>query len=187
MAKRLDFALVIDVESTCWDHEPPRGQTSEIIEIGLCLVDLRLLTRLERRSIMVRPVRSQVSTFCTDLTGITGPMVHDALPLEEALRILQGQYHAADRLFASWGDYDRNQFRRNCQTSGLSYPFGPTHLNVKNLFSVAYGLPAELGIDAACRHLGITLEGRHHRGVDDAWNVARILCMLIKRIRRAGL
>ncbi len=56
MAKRLDMALVIDVESTCWEACPPRGQFSEIIEVGLCLVDLRLLDRLERRCIMVKPM-----------------------------------------------------------------------------------------------------------------------------------
>src|SRR5438128_1858906 len=52
MAKRLDLALVIDVESTCWDTRPPRGQISEIIEIGLCTVDLRSLERREKRCLM---------------------------------------------------------------------------------------------------------------------------------------
>ncbi|MEC8569588.1 MAG: DNA polymerase III, partial [Planctomycetota bacterium] len=55
MAKSLDQILVIDIESTCWEggFSPP-GQVSEIIEIGLCLVDVASLERLERRSIMVR-------------------------------------------------------------------------------------------------------------------------------------
>ena len=35
--------------------------------------------------------------------------------------------------------------------------------------------------------LGVTMEGAHHRGVDDAWNIARILCLLLKRIRRATI
>lgn len=184
MAKKLDCALVIDVESTCWEHEPPRGQTSEIIEIGLCLVDLQLLERRERRSIMVKPMMSEVSDFCTQLTGITPAMVADAVVLADAVRILRDQYQAADRLFASWGDYDRSQFTRNCRTYDLKYPFGPTHLNIKNLFSTALGLQRELGIDAACERLGLTMEGAHHRGVDDAWNIARIFCVLLARIRR---
>ena len=76
---------------------------------------------------------------------------------------------------------------RNCRTYDLKYPFGPTHLNIKNLFSVALGLPRELGIDAACERLGVTMEGSHHRGVDDAWNIARIFCLLLKRMRRATM
>jgi len=187
MAKKLDCALVIDVESTCWEHEPPRGQTSEIIEVGLCMVDLQLLERRDRRSIMVRPMMSEVGEFCTRLTGITPDMVAHAPTLPEALQILRDQYRSDERLFASWGDYDRNQFMRNCRTFDLKYPFGPTHLNVKTLFSAAFGLSCELGIDAACARLGLTMEGAHHRGVDDAWNVARILCLLLKRIRRASV
>lgn len=31
---------VVDVEATCWDGTPPVGAVSEIIEIGLTVVDL---------------------------------------------------------------------------------------------------------------------------------------------------
>ncbi len=187
MSKKLDLALVIDVESTCWNHFPPRGQTSEIIEVGLCVVDLQLIRQCERRSLMVKPMMSEISEFCTELTGITDAMLHDAPPLAHAVQILRDQYQAGDRLFASWGDYDRKQFQRNCQMYNIPYPFGPTHLNIKNLFSTALGLPQELGIDAACERMGLTMEGVHHRGVDDAWNAARVFCTLLKRTRRAGL
>jgi inhibitor of KinA sporulation pathway (predicted exonuclease) len=186
MAKRLDQVLVIDVESTCWDRRPPAGQISEIIEIGICTVDLASLERRDKQAIMVKPARSEISQFCADLTGITPDMVQDGVSLKEAVEVLSRQYRAADRLFASWGDYDRGQFQRNCRHYGLEYPFGPTHLNVKNLFSIAFGLPRELGIDAAFNTLGLTMEGRHHRGVDDAWNIAHLFCLLLKRMRRAS-
>jgi inhibitor of KinA sporulation pathway (predicted exonuclease) len=187
MAKRLDCALVIDVESTCWEGTPPRGQSSEIIEIGLCVVDLQLLERRERRSIMVKPMMSEIGDFCTRLTGITPDMVAHAEPLSVAVQVLRDQYRSDDRLFASWGDYDRSQFVRNCRAYDLRYPFGPTHLNVKNLFSIALGLPHELELDVASARFGIAMEGSHHRGGDDAWNVARLLCLLLKRTRRAAL
>ena len=57
MPRLLDQILVVDVESTCWDGQPPPDQISEIIEIGLCAVDVATLTRVERRSILVRPAR----------------------------------------------------------------------------------------------------------------------------------
>jgi inhibitor of KinA sporulation pathway (predicted exonuclease) len=103
--------------------------------------------------------------------------------LSDALSILQHDYRSRERLFASWGDYDRNQFQRNCRDYGLEYPFGPTHLNIKNLFSVVFGLPKELGIPEACEKMGIPLEGTLHRGVDDAWNIAQLFCGLLKRTR----
>jgi len=183
MAKRLDLALVIDVESTCWDTHPPRGQISEIIEIGLCTVDLRSLERREKRCLMVRPMRSQISEFCTDLTSILPHMVENAEPLADALLVLTRDFDSRHRLFASWGDYDRGQFQRNCADYGLEYPFGPTHLNIKNLFASAYGLNRELGIDAAFQKVGLEMEGTHHRGVDDAWNIAHLFCLLLKKIR----
>ncbi len=62
---------VVDVEATCWQDGPPDGQVSEIIEIGLTTVDLSLGQRIGRHRILVRPQRSAVSAFCTELTGLT--------------------------------------------------------------------------------------------------------------------
>ena len=53
MAKYLDQVLVVDVESTCWNGAPPAGESSDIIEIGLCVLHLSSLERLEKRSILV--------------------------------------------------------------------------------------------------------------------------------------
>ncbi len=183
MARRLDQVLVIDVESTCWQGYPPAGQISEIIEIGLCPVDLASLKRMEKRSILVRPRRSTVSPFCTELTTITQEMLAAGGTLEEACDQLRERYDCQERLWASWGDYDRRQFERVCEALGVRYPFGPTHLNIKTLFSVSLGLDKELGIDAAFARLGWTMEGTHHRGHDDAWNIAALFCWLLGRIR----
>ena len=39
MARRLlDYIVLEDVEATCWDGEPPPGEDSDIIEIGVCLL-----------------------------------------------------------------------------------------------------------------------------------------------------
>src|SRR4051794_32359446 len=56
MAKRLDRVLVIDIESTCWNGGyPPKGESNDVIEIGLCTLDLSTGRRVEKRSILVRP------------------------------------------------------------------------------------------------------------------------------------
>jgi inhibitor of KinA sporulation pathway (predicted exonuclease) len=183
MAKRLDQIVVIDVESTCWDGPPPKGQISEIIEIGICPVDVLTLERKQKRSILVKPQKSEISEFCTVLTTLTPDMLRDAGTFREAIRILKQEYHSQERLWASWGDYDRRQFGRVCQEFGVAYPFGPGHLNVKTLFAIAFGLQHELGLDGAYKKLGISMEGIHHRGDDDAWNIAGVLCLLLKQIR----
>ena len=78
MAKLLDTILVVDVESTCWDGPPPAGQISEIIEIGVCTLDVPSLRRVEKRSLLVKPVRSAVSEFCTRLTTLTAEQLNGA-------------------------------------------------------------------------------------------------------------
>ncbi len=183
MARSLDVILVVDLESTCWEGLPPPDQSSEIIEIGLCLVDLKTLTRTEKRSLLVKPVQSEISEFCTQLTTLTPEMFADAGSLADAVKILRKEYRSKDRIWASWGDYDRRQFERVCKDQNVGYPFGPSHLNVKSLFAAAIGAGHEMGLDGAYQHLGLTMEGTHHRGDDDAWNIAEILCRLLKAMR----
>jgi inhibitor of KinA sporulation pathway (predicted exonuclease) len=71
-----------------------------------------------------------------------------------------------------------------CRELGVGYPFGISHLNVKTLFAVAHGLDHEVGLDAAYLRLGLQMEGTHHRGGDDAWNIAALLCGLLSAARR---
>ena len=183
MAKRLDKILVVDVESTCWPGTPPEGQTSEIIEVGVCTVDVATLVRADKRSILIKPVQSEISAFCTELTTIPPEMVADAGTLADACGTLRSAYRATHRGWASWGDYDRNQFERVCAAQGVDYPFGATHLNVKALFALATGARREVGMVRALETLGLPLEGTHHRGGDDAWNIANVLCHLLARMR----
>lgn len=183
MARLLDKIVVVDVESTCWEGDPPPGQTSEIIQVGVCTIDTGSLERAEKRSILVKPVRSEVSEFCHALTGLTAEMLATAGTLADAAAVLKKDYRVKDRLWASWGDYDRRQFERVCAESSVAYPFGTGHLNVKTLFAVSMGLARELGMDGAYHQMGWTIEGVHHHGDDDAWNIAAVLCLLLKRAR----
>jgi inhibitor of KinA sporulation pathway (predicted exonuclease) len=177
---RLDRVLVVDVEATCWDGPTPEGMESEIIEIGLCELDVTTGERPTRRSLMVRPERSTVSPFCTELTTITPEQAADGIGFAEACEILRDEHGAGHRVWASWGEYDRAQFTRQSVATNTRYPFGTRHLNVKNLYSLMHSLDRELGMADALRHAGLPLEGTHHRGVDDAWNIARLLAGLLR-------
>ena len=187
MTRRLDEIVVVDVESTCWPGEPPPGQESEIIEIGLCLLRVQDLRRRGRRSILVRPRRSTVSPFCTRLTTLTAAEVAAGVSFAEACAILQEEYDTRSRIWASYGNYDRRQFYGQCQKDDVPYPFGPTHVNVKNLFALVLGRERESSLAEAFYLLGWSLEGTHHRGADDAWNIARLLRDLLRRARTLHL
>ncbi|WP_330237521.1 3'-5' exonuclease [Streptomyces sp. NBC_00525] len=176
---------VIDVEATCWDGQPPPGSVNEIIEIGLTVVDVSAERRVSRHRVLVRPVRSRVSEFCTELTGLTQAEVERGVSFAEACRILVGEFEAGERPWASWGEYDRRQFARQSQADGVAFPFGypteRTHTNAKAVFTAAYGLRKKPGMDQALRIAGLPLEGRHHRGEDDAWNIAALVLDLLGR------
>jgi inhibitor of KinA sporulation pathway (predicted exonuclease) len=166
---------VIDVEATCWAGTPPPGQVNEIIEIGLTVVGLSRGERVSRHRIVVRPNRSRVSPFCTELTGLTQAEVDGGVSFAAACRTLAAEHQAGARPWASWGDYDRKQFLRQCQATRTAYPFGSRHTNAKAAFTTAHGLRKRPGMAEALRIAGLPLEGRHHRGEDDAWNIAALI------------
>ncbi|MFM9594817.1 exonuclease domain-containing protein [Streptomyces scabiei] len=185
MRRQSPLLNVIDVEATCWDGQPPPGSVNEIIEIGLTVVDVSAARRVSRHRLLVRPVRSTVSAFCTELTGLTQAEVEQGVTFAEACRILVEEYEAGKRPWASWGEYDRRQFARQSQADAVAYPFGfpteRTHTNAKAVFTEAYGLRRKPGMAHALQIAGLPLEGRHHRGEDDAWNIAALVLDLVGR------
>lgn len=186
MPKPLDpNVLVIDVESTCWEppEVQPKGEISEIIEIGIAVVNIKELTITDNASILIKPQKSKVSKFCTKLTTLTQAQVDKGVTFKQAMDILKDKYKSENRTFVSWGDYDRKMFERNSKDYGVRYPFGPRHMNLKNSFTMLHGMAAEPGLDQALEHLGMDLQGTHHRGIDDAKNIARIFIHTLAKFR----
>jgi inhibitor of KinA sporulation pathway (predicted exonuclease) len=177
----VELLNVVDVEATCWSGEPPPGEHSEIIEIGLTVVDLAAGERVAKHGILVRPEHSRVSPFCTELTGLTQAEVDGGVGFAAACRWLADEHDAAGRPWASWGDYDRKQFTRQCRDAGVAYPFGVRDANAKAAFAAAYGLRARPGMAKALSLAELRLAGRHHRGEDDAWNIAALVLHLRER------
>lgn len=181
MPKKLDKILVVDVESTCWPGKAPEGESSEIIEVGVCMLDVASKERVAKESILVRPERSRVSEFCTRLTTLTQAQVDQGVSFEGACNILREKYKAKQRTWASWGAYDQLMFSGQCMMRRVEYPFGSRHINVKNLFALMHKLPHEVGMVKAMALLDLPIEGTHHRGGDDAWNIAAILAILLNK------
>jgi inhibitor of KinA sporulation pathway (predicted exonuclease) len=186
MAKLMDRnVLVIDVESTCWEppEVQPKNEISEVIEIGIAVLNIDSLKMVANDSIIIRPQKSKVSKFCTKLTTLTQEYVDQGTTFEAAMAILRRDYDSENRTFASWGDYDRKMFERNCKDYGVKYPFGPRHMNLKNSFALFNGLDKEVGLDTALDILGMKMKGTHHRGVDDAHNIARVFAATLSMYR----
>jgi len=51
------------------------------------------------------------------------------------------------------------------------------------LHAVLNGRKKEMGLAKAISGVELDMEGRHHRGIDDAYNTARLLRHLLKQFR----
>jgi 3'-5' exoribonuclease 1 len=184
MDKNPAFYLVVDLEATCdEDHKIPRHQT-EIIEIGAVLADGQTLAPVDELATFIKPVVHRTLTpFCTKLTTIHQSDVDGAPRFPEALAKLSQLIGGREVLFCSWGDYDRNQLAQDASRHGVRLPFGPRHLNLKAKFSEQLGEARGYGMAGALRRVGLSLRGTHHRGIDDARNITRLLPWILGRVR----
>lgn len=172
-----DYFLIVDLEATCSDDGTVPRHEMEIIEIGAVMLNSRTFEVESEFQTFVSPVRNpRLTEFCTNLTGITQEHLVGAPPFPEAIEAMTKWMSGFDdALFCSWGDYDRNQFLQDCEYHQVAYPFQTGHLNLKAQFGRTLGLKKRLGIAEALRHLGLKFEGSHHRGLDDARNIVRIV------------
>lgn len=179
--KRFDQVIVVDLEATCWEPREAQGdQPKEVIEIGVCRLKTKLWEITDKTSIIVRPKYSEITEFCTELTGLTWKDVKGGMQFKDACNKLFKKFGTSNRVWASWGDYDRNHFQRECQEKNARYPFGQSHLNISALFSLMMGESQRISVEDALKKIGSEFEGRPHSGADDAYNTARILRYLLE-------
>lgn len=165
--------LVVDLEATCDTHHGiPRHET-EIIEIGAVLVDRETLEPQGEFQTFVRPViHPRITEFCTELTSITQSDVEGAPLFRRAMAELD-RWLPGPVTLASWGAYDHNQLRVEARRRQVRLPWGNDHFNIKEAFAKRVG--RRMGVGRALRQVGLTFEGRAHRGIDDARNIVRLL------------
>lgn len=179
--------LVIDVEATCDDGGRMPRASMETIEIGAVLLDGESLEPMGEFTTFVQPRKTGLLTpFCTKLTSIKQSDVDNAPRFAEAVDLLRKWIESHDTywpIFASWGAYDREQLLHDAEHHRTTLPFSlreSEHINLKTAFTAALGKHVEgeqkkLGTQGALSRVGLTFEGTHHRGIDDARNIARLV------------
>jgi inhibitor of KinA sporulation pathway (predicted exonuclease) len=173
---KASYFVIVDLEATCSDDNSIPNEEMEIIEIGAVMLNRATWEIDSEFQQFVKPVRHpQLTLFCTELTTIRQQDVDKAPIFPEVLsRFKEWIDLFPQNTFCSWGDYDKKQFLQDCQFHNVSYPFGSEHINIKKEFSEYIGVSKRFGMAKALEHLGIVLKGTHHRGIDDARNIAAI-------------
>ena len=167
--------LIVDLEATCWAKREHIPEQMETIEIGALLVDPDAPAVPREFQTFVRPVRHPgLSAFCCELTTIQQSDVDCAEPFSQSFaRFLAWIGDPGAVRFASWGEYDKHQFQRDCAYHALPYPFAADHLNLKRSLGERLGI-GPTGMARALVRAGLELRGTHHRALDDARNLWRL-------------
>lgn len=180
----MDF-IVVDLEATCWKQgsTPARMET---IEIGALRLRERTFEIESEFQTFVRPVSEPVlSPFCLTLTGIRQDEVESAEAFPAAFARFSRWVESTESIWCSWGDYDRKQLLADAARHAIALPpWLERHVNLKRLYALFHGVPPS-GMKPALRDAGQTLEGRHHRGLDDARNIVRLCLALFPHINPA--
>ena len=95
---------------------------------------------------------------------------------EQGFQREDGSYRV---LFVTCGDWDfRTALPKQCRFSGVKVPgYLRQWCNMKQVYRKHTKRKAR-GMVGMLRELGLALEGRHHSGIDDARNIARIVAWL---------
>jgi 3'-5' exoribonuclease 1 len=175
--KLFNYYLVLDLEATCCDKGSIAPNQMEIIEIGAVMVDSKTLTIVDEFQSFVKPTHNPMLTeFCKSLTSISQMQVDRAPTYPEASVMLKNWLSGySNGVFGSWGDYDRKQFQQDSNFHKVSFPIAYPHVNLKKMFSETQNLPKRYGMAKALELASLPLAGTHHRGIDDARNIAKLL------------
>lgn len=169
--------IICDLEATCWEDQPYRDEM-EIIEIGAVRVQNGVVTDEFQR--FIRPsLHPNLTDFCKKLTSIRQEEV-DAAPLfPEVYQQFKDWIGPASFVFGSWGKYDLRQLQLDVARLDLTW-FQPLerHLNLKHLFAQWRNVKP-CGMERALQLAKLPLEGTHHRGIDDARNIARLTHLML--------
>ncbi|CAM9360250.1 unnamed protein product, partial [Heterosigma akashiwo] len=164
----------------------------EIIEFPTVLVDARTLKVVSEFQTYVRPVHHpNLSGFCISLTGIQqewvdqAPIFIEAFELHRQWMEVQGllPYQGKNTiLFVTCGDWDLMQMLPSqCRLTNTKIPsYLQEWVNIKDIFCQRWNLDKSMGMVGMLRKSGLRLEGRHHSGIDDCRNIARLLIQLCK-------
>lgn len=172
--------IIVDLEATCW-KKGTRPSRMEIIEIGAVSLENGVITDEFAR--FVKPIHSpKLSDFCIELTTIRQKDVDTANPFDIVFGEFLEWIGSEPYIWCSWGAYDLSQFKIDCGRHNIPFPKTfEQHINIKTQFSAAYGVK-KCGMKRALQIMDIPLEGQHHRGIDDARNIAKIAMEILPLI-----
>ena len=194
----LVYICVLDFEATCWDDDGKSRWRMEIIEFPSVLIEWNTKTGKTRRlgefQEYCKPLASEVSPFCEELTGITQETVNQGGKFPEVIRRHYKwlktliPVEQRDVYIMTVGQWDLAiQLPRDLKRWNM------TLKNIPKVYKRFYNIKADFvkfikpknkrgfGMAKMLKFLNLKLDGRHHSGIDDCKNTAKIFEKLVRK------
>ena len=166
--------IILDLEATCWDINI-NNKPLETIEIGAIKYDSEY-SKVSEFNCFVKPIMEPLlSQFCKNLTSINQHDIDNAKKFSEAVFEFQKWIDTSEEyLLCSWGFYDKKQLLFDCNLHEINTNWLFNHISLKHQYAKLKNLIRPIEMEAALKLENIFLDGVHHRGIDDARNIAKI-------------
>ena len=169
--------LVFDLEATCWNSPGNELRVQEIIEIGACILDPYGEIETKFQS-FIRPVKNPIlSPYCRNLTMIEQPDIDRAKSFKQVMeRFFEwADPETEEYLFCAWGDADKELIRSDAKLHNFSIDWISPYLDIKDRYHRNRNIQKKMGLDKVLYLNGFAFEGRRHRALYDALNLAKLV------------
>jgi len=184
----------MDFEWTCDEGEDRQvhSEEGEIIEFSYAIYDAKAGEDAGQGQHYCKNLRTPITAFCTDLTGITDKTLAEAGSLEDALRALEKALSAeglAGRpcCAVTHGSADLElMLPLNCRALGLEVPAVlRRYVDLREAVQTHLADVGIRGVRAStlrqiCEALKVEMIGEEHCGLDDSWMVLRATQELVQ-------
>ena len=179
-----DKIIVFDLEATCWEGRENAYKSREIISLGACILNIKSLEIVDKFHMICKPEKTEVSEYCTRITGITKEQAENGVDFEFMCKSVMEQFNTKSYPCAAWGQ-DSEKLYYDCRNKECKYPFSNECVNISLIYSVMTGKPYNNGLQRSLAELGMKFEGDKHDPYWDSYNAARVLKHLMEKCREA--
>lgn len=189
--EKIDYFLVLDFEGVNNKHLGG-PDIMEIIEFPVVKVNAQTFkTEAVFHSYVQPTIHPKLNPICTEITGITQEMVNGQPTLPRVLEMLDKWMRDEKLLdkgvttcFVTCGDWDlKTCLPIQCKYQKIGYPdYLRRWINIKDSYERITGKSRKCnGMARMLKELDLKLDGRHHSGIDDSKNIAKILATLASK------
>jgi inhibitor of KinA sporulation pathway (predicted exonuclease) len=184
------YICVLDFEATC-DNNKNFSPRNEVIEFASVLLKLdsitKTYTKISEIQNYCKPLYNTTLTkFCKELTGITQDNVDVGIDFIDAVyqhkKWLVDNIDGHEVIILTCGNWDlQTMMSVECRRWNIDPPnWYRKAINLKDAFTQVYG-DGRYSMASMLEKSNLKLEGRHHSGIDDCRNIARIVHHLAEK------